>query len=116
MKGRTCLTETSGWCYLQREGGVVTDKSPGVLGNALFSNLDGGLLYKFSLKSMYVSLCRMHVPTQPHQNKLTVSTAHQSQETLLDQQFILLSFYFILFWLWTSSFTYDHRNRDNLSL
>ena len=40
MKGRTSLTETSGWCYLQREGGVVTDKGPGVLGNALFSNLD----------------------------------------------------------------------------
>ena len=116
MRGRTCLTETSGWWYLQREGGIVTDKSPGVLGNALFSNWDGGLLYKFSLKSMYVSLCRTHVPTQPHQNKQIVSIAHQSQETLLDQQFILLLFYFILLWLWTSSFTYDHRNRDKLSL
>ena len=116
MRGRTCLIETSGCWYLQREGGVVTDKSPGVLRNALFSNLDGGLLYKFSLKSMYVSRCRTHVPTQPHQNKQIVSIAHQSQETLLDQQFILLLFYFILLWLWTSSFTHDHRNRDKLSL
>ena len=64
------------------------------------------------------SLCRMHVPTQPHQNKqTTVSTAHQSQETLLDQQFILLLFFsFVLLWLWNSSFTYDHRNKDKLSL
>lgn len=58
-KGRTCLTQKSGWCYLQKEGRSCDWQAfLGVLSNVVSSDLDEGLLYKSSSRSTYV-LCML---------------------------------------------------------
>ena len=65
-------------------------------------------MYVFSL-SPYVGCVFQSSPTKINKQQCPLHISHK-------KLFILLLVNFVLLWLWNSSFTYDHRNKDKLSL